>query len=248
MGRQRPYRKALIIVAPPDDDFSLRLPSRSGIKADIYLPSPMSKQSKMAQKPARKSTRKPVLTCPRPIVLVGMMGVGKTTIGRRLAPLVNLPFHDADEEIEQAAGMKVSDFFETHGEAAFRDGEARVIKRLLEGPPLVLATGGGAIIRPETRKLIRDASISIWLRAPVDVIADRATRRPTRPLLRNGDPKETIRRLLTERTPFYDEAALLHIDSQTGAHSKTVNKIVELIRQTLKDDPSPPIDQRSTHV
>lgn len=174
--------------------------------------------------------------------------MGKTTIGRRLAPLVGLPFHDADEEIEQAAGMKVSDFFEAHGEAAFRDGEARVIKRLLEGPPLVLATGGGAVIRPETRRLLRDSSISIWLRAPVDVIADRATRRPTRPLLRLGDPKETIRRLLAERAPFYEEAAQHQVESQTGAHSKTVNKIVELIRHTLADSPPLPNNQSPANV
>ncbi|MEO0611918.1 MAG: shikimate kinase [Pseudomonadota bacterium] len=185
-----------------------------------------------------RPVKSPLFSCPQPVVLVGMMGVGKTTIGRRLAPLIDLPFHDADEAVEEAAGMKVADFFETHGEKAFRDGEARVIRRLLDGPPLVLATGGGAVLHPETRAHLRDLALTVWLRAPIPIIVDRATRRPTRPLLKTGDPTQTITRLLAERSPFYEETAALHVESQTGAHTKTVNRIVDLIRQTLDAAPN----------
>ncbi|HBS30229.1 MAG TPA: shikimate kinase, partial [Parvularcula sp.] len=125
----------------------------------------------------------------RPIVLVGMMGAGKTTVGRRLAKALGLAFRDADAEIEKAAGMSVSELFEKHGEASFRQGEAKVIARLLAGAPIVLATGGGALTNAATRALIRDKGVSIWLRADVDTLVRRATRRPTRPLLKNGDPR-----------------------------------------------------------
>ncbi|HBK90632.1 MAG TPA: shikimate kinase [Parvularcula sp.] len=161
----------------------------------------------------------------RPIVLVGMMGAGKTTVGRRLAKALGLAFRDADAEIEKAAGMSVSELFEKHGEASFRQGEAKVIARLLAGAPIVLATGGGALTNAATRALIRDKGVSIWLRADVDTLVRRATRRPTRPLLKNGDPRETIARLLSERTPFYAEATLT-IDSQPGAHNRTVAAIL----------------------
>ncbi|MEL6379422.1 MAG: shikimate kinase [Pseudomonadota bacterium] len=183
--------------------------------------------------------KKPIFSCPQPVVLVGMMGVGKTTIGRRLAPLIDLPFHDADEAVEEAAGMKVADFFQTHGETAFRDGEARVIKRLLDGPPLVLATGGGAVLHPQTRAHLSGLALTIWLRAPIPIIVDRATRRPTRPLLKTGDPTQTITKLLAERSPYYEEAASLSVESQTGAHTKTVNRIVDLIRRTLAESQAP---------
>lgn len=165
----------------------------------------------------------------KPIVLVGMMGVGKTTIGRRLAPKIGLPFFDADEQIEEAAGMSVSDLFTKHGEEHFRKGEAQVIRRLLENPPSVIATGGGAILNEETRQLIKDCAISVWLRAPVHIIARRATQRATRPLLKNGNPVEIITRLLEERTPYYSQAD--HIfDSLHGAHTRTVNALVKLLR------------------
>lgn len=177
----------------------------------------------------------PEIPLPFSIVLVGMMGVGKTTIGRRLAPKVGLPFHDADEEIEQAAGMKVADIFQTHGETAFRDGEVRVINRLLNGPPIVLATGGGAVLREETRTLIRDKSLSIWLKAPVDIILERATRRPTRPLLKNGNPKEIIERLLEERSPHY-ATAHIQLDSRIGPHIRTVNAILDLVATHQQTD------------
>lgn len=168
------------------------------------------------------------LVSPRTIVLVGMMGVGKTTIGRRLAPRLGLPFADADAEIERAAGMTVAELFAVHGEESFRRGEAQVIERLLVGPPIVLATGGGALTTPSTRKLIAERAISIWLRADLDTILKRATRRPTRPLLKNGDPRATLERLLAERTPYYSAADLV-VDSDPGPHARTVDAIVEAL-------------------
>lgn len=165
---------------------------------------------------------------PRTIVLVGMMGVGKTTVGRRLAPKLGLEFRDADEEIVRAAGMQVSDLFELHGEESFRRGEAQVIERLLSGPPIVLATGGGAILNEDTRRHIREKSLSVWIKADIDVIARRATRRGTRPLLQIGNPRETLTRLLEERRRYYEQADI-EIDSQPGPHARTVKVIVDAI-------------------
>lgn len=186
-------------------------------------------------------TRKhPEFHCTRAVVLVGMMGAGKTTVGRRLAPRLGLPFFDADAEIEKAAGMTVSDLFQLHGEKSFRDGEAKVIKRLLEGPAHVLATGGGAVTHPSTRELINKRSVSIWIRADIDTVVRRATRRGTRPLLKSGDPRETIRRLAVERQEFYATADI-HVDSQPGPHANTVSLILEKLEnqpgllQTCKD-------------
>src|SRR6195256_3370227 len=144
----------------------------------------------------------------RSIVLVGMMGAGKSTIGRRLSARLRLPFLDADIEIEAAAGMSIPDIFETHGEAYFRDGEARVIARLLDGGPAVVATGGGAFMREETRNRIRDKAVSIWLKADVDIIMKRVKRRADRPLLPTEDPKATAGRLMRERDPVYQCADL----------------------------------------
>ena len=170
----------------------------------------------------------PALHIDRPIALVGMMGAGKTTVGRRLAQSLGLAFHDADAEIEEAAGMSVSELFERHGEASFRQGEAKVIARLLSGAPIVLATGGGALTNAETRALVSEKALSIWLRADLDTLVRRATRRPTRPLLKKGDPRETIARLLAERTPYYEKATLI-VDSQPGAHGRTVAAILEAL-------------------
>lgn len=161
-------------------------------------------------------------------MLVGMMGAGKTTVGRRLAPRLGLPFFDADAEIEKASGMSVSDLFKLHGEASFREGEARVIKRLLDGPPHVLATGGGAMTNEETRKRVKAQAISIWIRADIETIVRRATRRGTRPLLKTGDPRETILRLMKERHDYY-AIADIHVDSQPGPHVNTVNLILEIL-------------------
>lgn len=175
-------------------------------------------------------SRKPEQTGSRKtVVLVGMMGAGKTTVGRRLAPILGLPFHDADAEIEDAAGMSVSDLFRLHGEASFREGEARVIRRLLEGPPIVLATGGGAVINADTRALIAKTAVSVWIRADAETIVRRAGRRNTRPLLQTGDPLETVTRLLKEREIYY-AAADIHVDSQPGPHHATVDKIVDALK------------------
>src|SRR5437868_14215977 len=137
----------------------------------------------------------------RSIVLIGMMGAGKSTIGRRLAARLRLPFLDADIEIEAAAGMSIPDIFETQGEPYFRDGEARVIARLLDGGPAVLATGGGAFMREETRSRIRDLAVSIWLKADAEVILRRVKRRADRPLLQTADPATTVGRVIEEREP-----------------------------------------------
>jgi shikimate kinase len=133
-------------------------------------------------------------------VLVGLMGVGKTTVGRRLAKALNLPFKDADAEIELAAGRSVADIFAERGESDFRAGERRVIARLLKGPPLVLATGGGAFLNADTRRTIKEKAISVWLKADLDVLVRRVKRRDTRPLLRGAEPREVLERLAASAT------------------------------------------------
>ncbi|WFU40853.1 shikimate kinase [Bradyrhizobium sp. CB82] len=172
----------------------------------------------------------------RSIVLVGMMGVGKSTIGRRLAARLKLPFVDADTEIEAAAGMTIPEIFERHGEPYFRDGEMRVIARLLDGGPLVLATGGGAFMREETRARIAAKAISIWLRADHDVIMRRVRRRADRPLLQTADPEGTVTRLLSEREPIYQNADLT-ISSRDVPHDRIVEECLETLRHYLCGDP-----------
>lgn len=161
----------------------------------------------------------------RSIVLVGLMGAGKSTVGRRLASVLRLPFHDADQEIETAAGCSISDFFERYGEPAFRDGERKVIARLLAGPRHVLATGGGAFMDPTTRALIKAEGLSVWLRANIDLLMERVTKRPTRPLLKNDDPRGTMERLMAERYPVYAEADIT-VDSNGGPHDTVVQQIL----------------------
>jgi shikimate kinase len=168
----------------------------------------------------------------RSIVLVGMMGAGKSTIGRRLAARLRLPFLDADIEIEAAAGMSIPDIFETHGEPHFRDGEARVIARLLDGGPAVIATGGGAFMREETRNRIRDKAISIWLKADADVIMKRVKRRADRPLLQTEDPAATVRRLLEAREPVY-QGADITILSRDVPHDRIVDECIAALRGRL---------------
>ncbi len=165
----------------------------------------------------------------RPIVLVGLMGVGKTTVGRRLAQRLHLPFVDADHEIEAAAGMTVAEIFERFGEPYFRDGERRVIARLVDGTPKVIATGGGAFINDETRALILAASTSIWLSAHPDVLAERVGRRDTRPLLRNRNAREVLAELARVRNPIYAEAHI-HIASHKTPHDATVAAILKALR------------------
>lgn len=168
----------------------------------------------------------------RSLVLVGMMGAGKSTIGRRLATRLAMPFIDADTEIELAAGMTIPEIFETHGEPHFRDGEARVIARLLSGGPIVLATGGGAMLREETRARIRERAISIWLKADADVILRRVKRRADRPLLQTADPAATIERLIAEREPVY-QLADITISSRDVPHEKVVDECISLLHRGI---------------
>jgi shikimate kinase len=143
---------------------------------------------------------------PKTIVLVGLMGAGKSCIGRRLAARLDVPFVDADAEIEKAAGLSIAEIFEKYGEAYFRDGERRVMTRLLQGEPCILAAGGGAFLDDETRKLIKDKALSLWLRAELDTLVARTKGRSHRPLLNSGDPRETLQRLMDARYPVYAEA------------------------------------------
>ncbi|MFL6791768.1 MAG: shikimate kinase [Bradyrhizobium sp.] len=175
----------------------------------------------------------------RSVVLVGMMGAGKSTIGRRLAARLRLPFTDADTEIEAAAGMSIPDIFETHGEPHFRDGEARVIARLLDNGPAVLATGGGAFMREDTRNRIRAKAISIWLKADADIIMRRVRRRADRPLLHTPDPVGTVNRLLEQREPVYQSADLT-IASRDVPHDKIVDECIEALRIRLCGDQAAP--------
>jgi shikimate kinase len=161
----------------------------------------------------------------RSIVLVGLMGAGKSTIGRRLAAALKLPFHDADAEIETAAGCSISDFFDRYGEPAFREGERKVIARLLAGPRHVLATGGGAFMDPTTRTVIKGQGFSVWLRADISLLMERVSKRPTRPLLKNSDPRGTMERLMAERYPVYAEADIT-VDSNGGPHDTVVQQIL----------------------
>jgi shikimate kinase len=166
------------------------------------------------------------------VVLIGMMGAGKSTVGRRLAVRLGLPFVDADTEIEAAAGMTIPEIFETHGEPHFRDGEARVIARLLDSGPHVLATGGGAFLREETRRRIAAQGVSLWLQADADVILRRVKRRADRPLLKTADPAATIARLIDERHPLYQTAEIT-IASRDVPHDKIVEECVEALHHHL---------------
>lgn len=162
------------------------------------------------------------------VALVGLMGVGKSSVGRRLAQRLGLPFVDADVEIERAAARSVADIFAELGEAEFRAGEARVIRRLLEGPPHVLATGGGAMLNPETRALLKERTTTVWLKADLTVIAERVSRRDTRPLLRGKDAKAVLGALAEARYPIYAEAHLA-VEVGAGPHGQAVTAIVEAL-------------------
>ena len=168
----------------------------------------------------------------RTIVMVGMMGAGKSSIGRRLANRLGMSFVDADTEIEQAANQSIPDIFEQYGEAYFRDGERRVIQRLLDGKPKVLATGGGAFIQPETRAAIKANGISIWLKADRDLLLSRVKRRNNRPLLKMGDPAEVLERLISERYPIYAEAEI-HVQSRDIAHEAVIDDILVALADYL---------------
>jgi shikimate kinase len=168
----------------------------------------------------------------RTIVLVGLMGAGKSSIGRRLAQRLNVPFFDADAEIEQAAGCTIAEFFAKYGEPAFRDGERRVMARLMEGPPSVVAAGGGAFMDPETRKLIRHSSISIWLRADLETLTARTKGRSHRPLLNTGDPRETLAKLMETRYPVYAEADVA-VDTGLDSPNVTCGRVLAALENFL---------------
>ena len=168
----------------------------------------------------------------RPVVLVGLMGVGKSTVGRRLARRLALDFVDSDVAIEDASGYSAAEVFERFGEQDFRDGERRLVARLVEGDVRVIATGGGAFVDPRTRELLNERAITVWLDAPVDVLAERTRRRDNRPLLRNGDRAGTLARLADERRAFYEEAKI-HVRSGAGAHNDVVEAIIDALRKHL---------------
>ena len=173
----------------------------------------------------------------RSIVLVGLMGAGKSCIGKRLAQHYGLPFVDADREIEAAAGCSISDFFEVHGEQAFRDGERRVIARLLGNPPHVMATGGGAFMDPQTRRLIKDKAISVWLRAELDQLLKRVARRNDRPLLKNVDQRTKLTELMALRYPVYAEADVV-VDSADGPPEVTLDRVLHALESYADEKPS----------
>ena len=170
----------------------------------------------------------------RPVVLVGMMGVGKTSVGKRLANALHFEFIDADDAIEQAAQMSIPEIFDRFGEAYFRSGERRVIARLLDerkrGAGCVIATGGGAFTDPATRALILERGIAVWLDTDLETLLDRVGRKSNRPLLQNGDPRETLARLKSEREQHYCKAPI-HVESRSGPHQRTVAAILRKLEQ-----------------
>ena len=172
----------------------------------------------------------------RTIALVGLMGAGKSSVGRRLASVLGLPFRDADEEVERAAGRSVAEIFAELGEAAFRDGERRVISRLLDEPPHVLATGGGAFMNPETRQLLLERTIAVWLKADIELLARRVARKTDRPLLQGKDPREVLEALAKVREPVYAEAHVT-VDSDETPHGVTVQAVVDALTARLSVEP-----------
>ncbi|MEO0411899.1 MAG: shikimate kinase [Pseudomonadota bacterium] len=167
----------------------------------------------------------------RPIVLVGLMGVGKTSVGRKLADRLGRTFLDADQEIEKAAGRPVGDIFADFGEASFREGERRVIERILSGDPnIVLATGGGAFVDDSVRAAVLEKAISVWLNADVDILVERTGRRNTRPLLKTGNPREILSRLARERAPFY-ALADVHVQSGRGPAASVVQNVLKSLSE-----------------
>lgn len=181
---------------------------------------------------------------PRALVLVGLMGAGKSCIGRRLSEALSLPFVDADAEIEAAAGCSIQEIFERHGETAFRDGERRVIERLLDGQTQILATGGGAFMDPRTRETIRRHANSLWLRADLDLLVKRTSRRNHRPLLRQGNPREILSNLIDKRYPVYGEADMV-IDSVDGPVEMTVQRALDAVGDYLAREGDAPAKAHS---
>jgi shikimate kinase len=176
----------------------------------------------------------------RTIALVGLMGAGKSCIGRRLAARLDLPFIDADREIEEAAGCAISEIFARHGEQAFRDGERRVILRLLDGPPHVLATGGGAFMDPRTRHAIRQRAVSVWLRADIELLLRRVSRRSDRPLLQDTDQRQKLQELMAERDPVYATADI-SVDSADGPPEATLERVLVALAARRSSDGGLPL-------
>ena len=170
----------------------------------------------------------------RSVVMIGLMGCGKSSVGRRLANVIGLPFTDADEEIERAAGKSIPDIFADYGEAHFRDRECRIIGRLLRTGPQILATGGGAYMRPETRQMIAASGIAVWLRADLPVLMNRVLRRDNRPLLKTADPEAKMRELIDERYPVYALADIT-VDSRDTSHEDTVRQVISALERHIGD-------------
>jgi shikimate kinase len=185
----------------------------------------------MKEKPKRYSAS---LVLPKTLVLVGMMGAGKSSIGWRLARKLGIPFHDTDQEVERAAGCSVADIFETWGEKAFRDAERRVIKRLLSESVQVISTGDGAFVDENSRSLIKEQAISLWLRADPNILYERVIRRDTRPLLFEGDAKEILEDMIDKRYPIYAMADLI-VESNDDAHEATVERVIEALKNHIYD-------------
>ncbi len=171
----------------------------------------------------------------QPIALVGLMGVGKTTVGRRLAKRMDLPFYDSDDEIEQASGRTVAGYFRDHGEADFRAGEKRVITRILDGTPLILATGGGAFIPDDTRQVLLDNAVTVWLKGDFETIMERVSRKDTRPLLKVADPRARMRELMDARYPIYAKAHIT-VPISKGPHIRTVNKVIRSLDKYFRQN------------
>ncbi|MDP3659186.1 shikimate kinase [Phenylobacterium sp.] len=172
----------------------------------------------------------------RTIALVGLMGVGKTSVGRRLATVLELPFRDADVEVEAAAGRSIPEIFADLGEPAFREGERRVISRLLDEPPHILATGGGAFVSDETRALIKANAVSVWLKADLDVLARRLARKDNRPLLAGRDPKEVLQQQAEARYRYYGEADVT-VETSDAAHQVSVDQVIEAVSAYIESQP-----------
>ena len=201
-----------------------RAPAEAGDPAPVPLATGHSAEDRIRARLGR-----------RPIVLVGLMGVGKSTLGRRLAARLAVPFTDADEEIETAAGMSITEMFASHGEAYFRDGERRVIARILQDGPMVLATGGGAYMNDETRARIAERAVSVWLKADLDVLMRRVRKRATRPLLQAPDPEAVMRGLMDARHPVYGLAYIM-VESRDIPHDRVVAEVIAALDAWLGEE------------
>ncbi|MDV6333023.1 shikimate kinase [Asticcacaulis sp. 201] len=186
-----------------------------------------------AQAEPSQTQSRPSFLLPKTVALVGLMGVGKTTIGRRLADQFGLPFVDADEEIEKAAGQSIADIFASYGEKGFRDGEQRVISRLLDAPVQILATGGGALTHPLTREKLKAKAITLWLKTDIKVLARRVANRPHRPLLRDRNPIDVLKEHVKTRYPLY-EMADITVDTGDQSHVKALDQVIEALRRHVE--------------